>query len=303
MVFVRQAVVLNDDAYIDVIAEMTTCPDLVITPVIAAHESDRPRLDGGLALTHRLSGRSIARGSNDRLHVLAAALGVFDWSSDLAALFGDAERGRKIREIVREWQISSSTEDRRPDHWTSSSTATPTRAESPSRQLLGEQLESWLSCAQARPPVPALSAPDRDRSAWMWWVSSSVYGYGVCYLLAVLHAVDPVAADAASKDLTAAWDAGDSFAEWIWQWRDELARQVPLTLFGIPTPIECASDAGSRRSPEERIWLNAFSCTAPSDDFLRDIGRQVVTYVEQASPRVHDGAPAAQSVLIEVTAS
>lgn len=39
------------------------------------------------------------------------------------------------------------------------------------------------------------------------------------------------------------------------------------------------------RGVAEHIWLNAFSCIRPSDDFLRDIGRMVVDSVMSSDLR------------------
>jgi hypothetical protein len=59
-------------------------------------------------------------------------------------------------------------------------------------------------------------------------------GYGLIYLLAVLHRVDPAAADRAARNLVGAWEDGCSIDEWMFQWRNELAEGVPLTLHEFP---------------------------------------------------------------------
>lgn len=71
--------------------------------------------------------------------------------------------------------------------------------------------------------------------------SLTVETYGVIYLLAVLHRVDPAAADRAARELVGAWEAGDVIGEHEYQWRDELGKGLPLTLYGFPH-IEIGGD-------------------------------------------------------------
>lgn len=68
------------------------------------------------------------------------------------------------------------------------------------------------------------------------WMLAGIHSsnYGEVWLLAVLHRIDPAAADRAATDLAAALDSGDALGEWICQWRQELADGNPLTLHGFP---------------------------------------------------------------------
>lgn len=235
MPFINQAVLVSEDGdTVDVVAETTTCLHVVIAPVIETRPDGRCVLGGGLALVHAPTGRSITRGSsNDRLHSLATRLAKFDWSfTDRAEFLAEPSRASGLREIFREWGMNAGDA---PSYWMCDPNISPAmqlaRSADPSRQMLVEQLDRWMKLDECRPEIPAAGG---DGAAWMNWLTAEVYGYGVCYLMAVLRAIDPAVAAVAANDLGDAWDAGDSFGEWVWQWRDELARDLPLTLHGIP---------------------------------------------------------------------
>ena len=61
--------------------------------------------------------------------------------------------------------------------------------------------------------------------------TAAVLGFGLVYSLAVIERyVDPEIAAAFAVDLSQIFEAGDSFGEWVWQWRSEDIRGLPLTL-------------------------------------------------------------------------
>ncbi|AGB27176.1 hypothetical protein Mycsm_07079 (plasmid) [Mycobacterium sp. JS623] len=78
--FVSQAVRVGEQC-VDLTAQRTTCPDLVITPRIDASELGSLRLVDGLALVHRCTGTMIAAGRAEVLHDLAERLSTVDWDS------------------------------------------------------------------------------------------------------------------------------------------------------------------------------------------------------------------------------
>ena len=69
--------------------------------------------------------------------------------------------------------------------------------------------------------------------------TAAVLGFGLVYSLAVIERyVDPEIAAAFAVDLRRAYESGD-LAEWIWQWRSEDIRGLPLTLpFELPVVLE-----------------------------------------------------------------
>lgn len=53
----------------------------------------------------------------------------------------------------------------------------------------------------------------------------------------------------------------------------------------------------------EHIWLNAFSCINPSDDFAADIGREVIRKVMSANPHHEDALGVRRQVVLRFNAS
>jgi hypothetical protein len=78
--FVTQTVRVGEQC-VDLTAQRTTCPGLVITPRIDASELGSLRLVDGLALVHRRTGTVIAAGWAEALHDLAERLSTVDWDS------------------------------------------------------------------------------------------------------------------------------------------------------------------------------------------------------------------------------
>ncbi|MFD4444895.1 hypothetical protein ACFWPK_34480, partial [Nocardia sp. NPDC058519] len=113
----------------------------------------------------------------------------------------------------------------------------------PALSLLGSLLDSEVKAGDRFRTGfdlgKAVAAVDKELGgrvdAEMLWrtAAANASGYGTAYLLAVLHRVDPVAADRAARYLAGAWDAGDSLGEWIYQWREEIGAGQPLTLHGF----------------------------------------------------------------------
>ena len=68
------------DQLVDLTAQRTTCPDLVITPRVDASELGSVRFIDGLVLVHRYTGTMIAAGPAEPLHDLAERLSTADWN-------------------------------------------------------------------------------------------------------------------------------------------------------------------------------------------------------------------------------
>ncbi|MFI5782637.1 hypothetical protein [Nocardia sp. NPDC051570] len=114
----------------------------------------------------------------------------------------------------------------------------------PTLSVLASHLDHALDFEQRRATITALEeraaaldpafSKEFHGPLWHLLVAAHVDGYGVAYLLAVLHRIAPDAADRAARDLVGAWEAGDSLGEWEYEWRRELAEGQPLTLHGFP---------------------------------------------------------------------
>lgn len=237
--FVQQSIPMSDGVTLEVLAQITDCEYLVITPTFGRNKAGARELSGGLSLTHTLTGRAIAHQEYpNKLTDLAKLLAKFDWNFTDPDYFKkpeSAEMRDGIRDAYREWRLDDAYQG--PVHYASDSDEVKAaREKDPAGTLLGEHLEWWMKHSKAmwskdEPNFPTL---ETNPQAWHAQVEVSVQSYGLIYLLAVLRAIDPRTADTAARDLVKQFDHGDTLGEWIWQWHDELVAGKPLTLHGIP---------------------------------------------------------------------
>ncbi len=213
---------------VDVTASPTDVAHLVVTPMLGRGKRGRVVLTGKLALTHTFTGQYVAVShSFERLNALALQLAEFDWD------FTDPIRSRDMQgaaQVIRQWQLSDAY-DGPATLWGDDAEMRAAREREPATTLLAEQLQWWIQHSTA---TRESDLYDTNNEAWHAQLSAGVQGYGLIYLLAVVREIDPTVADIAARDLVAAFDAGDSLGEWVWQWRNELAEGQPLTLRGIP---------------------------------------------------------------------
>lgn len=220
---------------VDVTAEPTVCPHLVITPSIAC-EADEGRLHlaGGLSLTHTGTGVRVVNGSDTgRLHTLAESLAQFDWDfTDPKHLYTHPEMRDAVAEIIQDWHMSDAYQGP-VSLWGDDEEKKAAREREPATTLLVEQLDWWIEHSKSYMDGLDWDNDDHNRIRAAH-IATSVEGYGAIYLLAVLRTINPKVADIAARDLVAQYDAGDTLGEWVWQWREEIAKGRPLTLHGIP---------------------------------------------------------------------
>lgn len=235
---VHQAIPLRVDGRqhtVQVFAQPTQCPQLVITPAVeSSPDRRRLRFRGALALTHTRTGALLAENADaERLEMLAVALKDFDWSFDELNHFTAAENAEvtnAVREVIRSWQMDEAYSGS-VTLWGEDADKRAAREREPATTLLREQLDWWPA------HFKSILGPDSIKAnadAWREAISCSVQGWGMAYLLAVLQRVDPTVADVAARQLVAEFDAGDGLGEWVFQWSQELAASKPLTLPGIP---------------------------------------------------------------------
>lgn len=215
-------------------AQATECPLLVITPAVTHRGDGALRFRGALALTHTRTGYHLVHSTYATgLEKLAAALKELDWSFDDRNHFAkpeNADIAAAVRDVIRTWQIDGGYSGPEPlcgddEEMNAARNAAPALA------LLREDLEWW---PKHRKAIDEGDLFNTNKQAWQAALLSSVQGYSVTYLLAVLMRVDPQAADVAARQLTRALDDGDQLGEWMFQWARELDSGEPLTLHGIP---------------------------------------------------------------------
>lgn len=229
----------NLDRTVELTAEPTVCPYLVITPGIASDEDGRVYFRGRVTLTHTGTGRALAfERHSHRLHELAKKLidelPGFDWNfTDTNHLYTETAKRDAAYEVIRDWEMAGGytgpaglmgdDEEKKA-----------ARDREPATTLLAEQLDEWVHHNQAYAKDLDWDNPDHMRIR-MAEAASSNHLYCLVYLLAVLRSIDPKVADVAARDLVAMVDAVDPLYERIEQWREEFAKGEPLTLPGIPT--------------------------------------------------------------------
>lgn len=237
--FTRQTIHLSaGDVEVD--AQPTTCPYLVITPGISMRDG-RPRFADGLYLTHTLTGLRIGTvASTSRLEVLAERYAGVDWNFTDTEHFKQPENAEKLKavqEIYRDWEMDAAPEG--PVHFSGESDEVKAARESdPAGAFLRDHIRFWMEHSKAlwaKGSDKGIPSWDENPKARYAELNVSCQAYGLIYLLAVLRAIDPKVADTAARDLVINLEAGDSLGEWVWQWNDELAAGKPLTLHGIPT--------------------------------------------------------------------
>lgn len=222
------------DLEIELSAEPTVCPYLVITPGIGCERGGQPTLVAGVTLTHTLTGCCVAaETSSQRLHALAEQLTGFDWDfTDINHLYAHPDMRDGVGKIRRDWEMAGGytgpaslmgDDDEKK----------AARDREPAATLLAEQLDEWMHHNEAYAKDLDWDNPDHMRIR-MAETASSVHLYCWVYLLAVLRTIDPKVADVAARDLVAMVDAVDPVYERIEQWREEFAEGKPLTLPGIP---------------------------------------------------------------------
>lgn len=236
--FVQQQIPVAADGKVlmtvQVPAQLTECPHLVIAPSIGYSVDGSLRFRGTLALTHTPTGAVLAHSHFESgLGKLAAALKDFNWDFEDREHFGSPENtdmAEAVRNILRDWQISQgfsgtvavSGEDEEKR---------AAREREPAATLLREQLNWWSAQYKS---IHERGLFKKNQEAWYEAITCSVNGWGMTYLLAVLQRVAPDVADIAARRILAEWDAGDTMGEWVFQWGQELEDGEPLTLSGIP---------------------------------------------------------------------
>lgn len=233
---------------VQVPAQVTECPHLVITPAIGYNlNGTRPILRGRLDLTHAPTGTPLLINGHDDargLEELAAALKDIDWEFTERDHFHrpeNADMAAAAREIIRRWQIAEG--DYGPVAlWGDDEEKRAAREREPAMTLLREQLDGWAAQSQS---IHDRDLTNTNKEAWLQALSSSVNGWGMTYLLAVLQRIAPDVADIAARRLVAEFEAGDSMGEWIFQWSQELGSGRPLSLHGIPDPDPLAEFAAN----------------------------------------------------------
>ncbi len=239
---------LSDGTSIELSGEIVS-EHFAIVPIVGHYQKDEPlRLLGGVKLVHTPTGRGITSDAWLDLRVLAPALESLPLDWDDLDGWTDEQKALPYAE-ARRLAASNSDDNGWPwPEWAGDEAM-------PALSMLADSLDSAVGSYDRFSKISDLGKQARDILAdsdlsknidahlMHGHSSATVNEYGLAYLLAVLHRVDPEAADRAARDLAAAWDAGDSMSEWVYQWRDELAQGRPLTLHGFPTRIDITEPA------------------------------------------------------------
>ena len=226
-----------------VIGERVT-PNFALTPIVSVHDDGTPALRDGLRLTHIHTGLIVC--SDNWIDLRKAAAELEELPIDWATLTKPTpEQAKLVRETYMRILTGAEHTGWPWPKWAGDEST-------PATSVLAQRLDDALKHGEIREKSRALADEvaklDKDLGKrldieLLWRdCGMNVDGYSAIYLLAVLQRIDPAAADRAAGNLVRDCDAGDSFGEWVYQWRQELADGRPLTLHGFPARIELDGD-------------------------------------------------------------
>ncbi|WP_395704834.1 hypothetical protein [Rhodococcus ruber] len=219
-------------------------PNFALTPIIAFRNDETPALRDGLNLTHIHTGLTVCNDSWIDMRKAAAELEELpiDWATLTKPT---PEQAKLVRETYMRILTDHSDTGWPWPKWAGDEST-------PATSTLAQRLDSALNHGEIRASskslVDEVSKLDKDLgrtldNGLLWRdCGMEVDGYSAIYLLAVLQRIDPAAADRAAGNLVRDCDAGDSLGEWVYQWRQELADERPLTLHGFPAPTGLDGD-------------------------------------------------------------
>lgn len=211
-------------------------PNFALTPSLTHLDDGTTGLTDSLGLTHIHSGRRISSAQWIDLRDLATKLEALPINWATLTTFSDEQRELAIA-TIKAAQAEHTGEHEWPK-WAGDPTY-------PALSLLGTVLTdaaktaNWARHHQSKDLVAAVNVTDAelalaiDRELSWRWAAATTNSYATAYLLAVLERTAPESADIAARNLAAAWEYGDSLAEWIGQWRTEIGEGQPLTLHGF----------------------------------------------------------------------
>lgn len=231
--------------FVTVTGETTSSPFFALTPTL--RRDDRGTYFGwGMSVTHIPSGLTLPTGAADKRRTVHAVKDLIDWSST-TPLAEPSDR-KLVTNAVRAL-IEAADADIPWPKWAGDKST-------PALSLLVEQLDDGIENYGKRQnsrdelvgEVAAFDAPlakqvggalDAGR------IGIQVQTYGTAWLLAVLMRLDPDIADQAARALVSSWEDGGTPDEHIYEWRNDIANNRQLTLYGItfPTPALALSDS------------------------------------------------------------
>jgi hypothetical protein len=203
----------------------TSNPHLAITPAVGGDDG----YTGVWLLVHIPTGiavHSAYMGGPAALRRIADRVSHLDWSSPDRGAHGD--KANAVRLAIRADELTEPTAAEAP---TDAYGSDIPRAAEPLIRMFIDQFQA--ACER----MFGADKPKLTDEQWAWTSIRQVDTFGLAYLLAAIRKLDPEIADSAAAHLADAWGAGDSLGEWMWQWQQELNAGKPLTLRGIPSPI------------------------------------------------------------------
>lgn len=237
MNLIHSKIRLRDTAF-EVTAEQAS-EHFAITPALY-REGGQLRIGSGTVLTHIESGIAFSSDSFIDQRKLAADLEVMsiDWGTWTTETKPTADEIADIKRVIHRHVTSPNYgDDYQWPAWAGDA-STPALSLLAKRLDLGLDTDFWAKASDirddARPKLGEEAARKLDTYLIVAGSMADLSNYGLIYLLAVLRRVNPEAADRAASDLVAEFESGDGVAEWIGQWRQELAQGKPLTLHGFP---------------------------------------------------------------------
>lgn len=224
-----------------VLGEATANPHLIIAPCANADGA----LTGRFSLIHAPTGLAVRTGDVSNLRALADKISHLGWGTvERDTIANNPDMRQTVADAIRSVEMAvepTGTELPAHDTWgpNGGGKGLPRQAVPLLRYLLDAAQRTFDRETRVPLNIPNPDKPGETKSnpEWFSMIEHRVDLYGLAYLLAALHRVDPEVSESAAASLADAWEYGDSIGEWVWQWREELDEGKPLTLYGIPAPV------------------------------------------------------------------
>ncbi|MFC9874829.1 hypothetical protein [Nocardia salmonicida] len=276
---------------VNLIGERVT-DNFALTPALTTTEDDNAiRLTDRLNLTHIGTGRVITWSMWLNLRDLAHRLEALpiNWAA-ITENNLTIEQRKMVHAAVKEAEQARALTVGEWPEWGADPT---TPALSALRVMLDNELSNdrlftaGIEHASAVAKVDTELGAKADSLFLAAYSHATVSGKAAAYLLAVLHRINPAAADRAVHTLVADWEDGEVLGEMVAEWRDELHKGHPLTLHGfadVTLPGEHpGAGGGGRRRP---VYTFGPGEPGPSGEgiFYPFIERDGVAITENGSP-------------------
>jgi hypothetical protein len=271
-----------DPQTVQVLAEATDTPGLVITPAVAAC-----RLTGDWTITHTGSGRTVPvndRGLDiytaRRVAVELGGIGV-DWTADLTTIAEQVQgKGEEFAAACKRGRYPQPPADGADVKREDGPAPYPHSEAQATADALARVIAEYTlaRCAAMWDSMTRRNKDDADGTAIdALNTAALLHGYGLVSVLRKFHDADPQAADDAARDLWSAWEDGGTVHEMTADYANQ---------YGIPAATPSSRDL----IPEhvERAWTAKLAEPLPYSGETFESLRRSIAQLAYRGQQSHD---------------